>query len=328
MKDSPDYVVLEYAQMWLAQYPRVLLFTVINTWGSSPRPVGSIMVMNLAGEIAGSISGGCIEEDIIKHRKEFFSIEKPLQLEYGVSAQQAATVSLPCGGRLELVVEVLTDLSHVSAIVDSIQRGVMIYRQLDLDMGRISIRPVDGVGHDFRVKQKSLLKRFGRPWELIIIGANQITHYLAEIAEMLGYRIIVIESRREYIDSWQLSDIGLEQQYPDEALARMTISPYTAIVALTHDPQLDDRSLMEVIDSPAFYLGVLGSQRTHQLRVQRLLHYGVSAEGLSRLHAPVGLPIGSKTPSEIAVSIIAEITAVRHKVNSGLNVAVQAAVEY
>ena len=315
--DSPEGAILNCAQNWLRQHHNILLFTVVNTWGTSPRPPGSIMIMSPSGEITGSVSGGCIEEDLCKHRLEFFSKDKPFKIEYGISSQQAAAVSLPCGGRIEMIIEKLTDANHISIIIDAIQQGCVVYRKLDLQSGKATISKQDDNCHGFYINEKSLIKRFGCTWKLILIGANQISYYLTKVAAMLGYQSTVIESRKEYIHSWQFPEIALDEQYPDEALTNMVITPYTAIVTLTHDPQLDDRSLVETINTPAFYLGVLGSLKTHMLRKKRLLRYGFTQDELSRLHAPVGLPIGSKTPSEIAVSIMAEITAVRNKVIFG-----------
>ena len=191
--DSPESAILKCAQNWLSSHPHILLFTVVNTWGTSPRPAGSIMVMNPTGEITGSVSGGCIEEELIKRRDEFFTLSKPTIVDYGIKTDLAAKVSLPCGGCIELVIEKLNDINHISTILDYIQRDLMVYRQLDMNTGDVTLYETDGDGCDFQYHEQSICKRFGKAWQIIIVGANQISFYLAKIAKMLDYQIMIID---------------------------------------------------------------------------------------------------------------------------------------
>jgi xanthine dehydrogenase accessory factor len=315
--DSVDTEVLKNAAGWLDAGRRATLVTVVRTWGSAPRPVGALAVIRDDGHVAGSVSGGCVEDDLIdKVRTHGLAAGKPEVVTYGVTADQAARFGLPCGGTLQLVLEPLTAASQVKALLAVIDRHELVARFLDMESGEVQLEPgrwSDALAFD----GKRLKSIHGPRWRLLIIGAGQTSRYLAEMAQALDYQVTVCDPREEYADEWKVPGAALVRGYPDDVVLEMNPDPHLAVVAVTHDPKLDDAALTEALKSPAFYVGALGSKKNNDKRRQRLTEFDLSAEEIARLHGPVGLRIGSKTPAEIAVSILAEMTAVRRGVNAG-----------
>ncbi|MCM8627574.1 XdhC family protein [Accumulibacter sp.] len=311
--DSTDRQVLAALTRWSSSGHRVALITVARTWGSAPRPAGAWMALRDDGVVAGSVSGGCIEDDLISRmRAGEFAGDRPLTLVYGVSRAQAARFGLPCGGTLELVIEPRPDLSLLAQIEQSVAAGRLVARTLEVASGRCSVDEATP-DEDTRWDGKLLRTVHGPARRLLIIGAGEISRHLAEIAQALDYSVSVCDPRQEYRDQWDLPRAPLVEGMPDDVVVAMQPDPHTAIVALTHDPKLDDLALLEALNSPAFYVGALGSRRNDAARRERLRqHFDLDAAALGRLHGPVGLPIGSRTAAEIAVSIIAEMVAVRH----------------
>jgi xanthine dehydrogenase accessory factor len=325
--DSVDTEVLKNAAGWLDAGRRATLVTVVRTWGSAPRPVGALAAIRDDGHVTGSVSGGCVEDDLIdKVRAHGLAAGKPEVVTYGVTADQAARFGLPCGGTLQLVLEPLTAASQVKELLAVIDRHELVARILDMKSGEVRLesgRWSDALAFD----GKRLKSIHGPRWRLLIIGAGQTSRYLAEMAQALDYQVTVCDPREEYADEWKVPGAALVRGYPDDVVLEMNPDPHLAVVAVTHDPKLDDAALTEALKSPAFYVGALGSKKNNDKRRQRLAGFDLSAEEIARLHGPVGLRIGSKTPAEIAVSILAEMTAVRRGVQAGGAVAPAAAAD-
>ena len=309
-----DQDVLQTAQTWLQQGHEVVLVTVLKTWGSSPRPPGSMMIMRRDGGVCGSVSGGCVEEDLTqRYCNNQLSDSYPTRIDYGVNRDDASRFGLPCGGRLELLVEQFDDMDQLQQLLDALQHQQLLARHVDLQTGKVSLQAARAE-QEFVYLNRFVRKIFGPQWNLLLIGAGHLSQYVSQMAVMLGYRVIVCDPREEYAKNWQVPGTELTTLMPDDAVQQYAQQPRSIVVALTHDPKLDDMALLDALQSPAFYVGAIGSQRNCASRRERLKQLGISAAQVQRLHAPVGLPIGSHTPPEIAVSILAEITQQRNVV--------------
>jgi xanthine dehydrogenase accessory factor len=312
--DSVDIEVLRSAEAWRKAGHRVTFGTIVKTWGSAPRPVGALVVIRDDGQVVGSVSGGCVEDDLVeKVRAGKVASEKPQLITYGVTNEDATRWGLPCGGTLELVMEPVTEKSAFGELLETVSRQQLVRRRLEMDSGRVTMKP--GSGEDvLEFDGKVLTTVHGPRWRMILIGAGQLTRYLAEMARMLDYQVLVIDPREEYAGGWDVQGVPLERGMPDDVLAAGHLDGHSAVVALTHDPKIDDLALMEALKSPAFYVGAIGSKKNNDARRLRLKEFELSDGEIARLKGPVGLYIGSKTPPEIAVAILAEMTAVRHGV--------------
>jgi xanthine dehydrogenase accessory factor len=312
--DSVDLEVLRKSLEWLDAGKRVLLVTVVKTWGSSPRPPGALLAVREDGQVVGSVSGGCIEDDIVERsRREGAYVKRPQAVTYGVSADDARKFGLPCGGTIQLVLEPLTPESRLAELLDQVRRGRLVARTLDLGSARVKLGPArasDGLAFD----GETLVTVHGPRYRMLVIGAGQLSKYLAQIAVGLDYQVTVCDPRVEYTDTWDISGVTLVKTMPDDTVIEMKLDERCAVVALTHDPKLDDLALMEALKSPAFYVGALGSRANNAKRRKRLEEFDLTQEQIGRLHGPIGLYIGSRTPPEIAISILAEITAVKNGV--------------
>jgi xanthine dehydrogenase accessory factor len=311
--DNVDLNILRQVVAWRAEGRRVVLGTVTRTWGSAPRPVGALVAVRDDGAIAGSVSGGCIEDDLIdKTRAHALAATGPQVVRYGVSGDEAARFGLPCGGTLELVLEPLTEHSALEPLLTRLVAGERVRRTLELATGRATLAPADGA--DVVVlDEHRLVTTHGPSWRLFIVGAGQMTHYLAQMAQALDYGITVCDPREEYAVAEPLVGVRYVRDMPDDAVQSFAPDAHSAVIALTHDPKLDDLALMEALRSPAFYVGAMGSRANQAKRKQRLAeHFGLAEAELARLHGPVGIKNGARTPPEIAVSILAELTAVRY----------------
>ncbi|HEX9397329.1 MAG TPA: XdhC family protein [Burkholderiales bacterium] len=312
--DSVDIEVLRQAEAWRKEGRRVALGTIVKTWGSAPRPVGAMVAIRDDGQVVGSVSGGCVEDDLIeKTKKNIFEKEKPVLITYGITNEEATRWGLPCGGTLELVMEPLAAESGIDELLRQISNQVLVKRKLDMASGRSTLEP--GRWQDvLEFDGKVLATVHGPRWRLVLIGAGQLTRYLAEMAHMLDYHVVVIDPREEYAGGWDVPGIPLNRGMPDDVVRELNLDGHSALVALTHDPKLDDLALMEGLKSAAFYVGAIGSKKNNDARRLRLREFDLSESEIARLRGPVGLYIGSKTPPEIAVAILAEMTAVRHGV--------------
>lgn len=312
-----DTRVLRTACAWQAAGEPVVLVTVARTWGSSPRPPGSLMAINSRGETVGSVSGGCIEDDLIE-RIRAGGIEaacvagKPAVVRYGISADEAHRFGLPCGGTMQLVLEPLSEQSRLNELLAASEKRKSVERTLDLLSGQVLLRERgrDGVPS---LGEHHLTTYFGPQFRIIVIGAGDLSRFLCEIALGLGFLVIVCDPRVERHAAWALPSIEISREMPDDLILRLKPDARTAVVALTHDPKLDDLALIDALQSDAFYVGAIGSRRNTQARRERLhTHFGISEAELASLHGPAGIYIGSKTPGEIALSIMAEVVAVKN----------------
>jgi xanthine dehydrogenase accessory factor len=313
--DSVDLEVVGQARRWLGEGSPVALVTVAQTWGSAPRPVGALLAVAADGRFAGSVSGGCVEEDLVANLRAKFP-ERADTVTYGVTTEEARRFGLPCGGTLRLVVEPLRDPGALDPVMEAVSARRAVTRTLHLPTGRASVGAAEP-GQATAFDGERLVAVYGPRWRLLIIGAGQLSRYLAEFALALDYQVTVCDPRGDYAESWSVAGAELTRDMPDDVVREMVPDARSAVVALTHDPKLDDMALMEALKSGAFYVGALGSRGNNEKRRRRLAQLDLSPEEIARLHGPVGLPIGSRTPPEIAIAILAEITALRHGVSLG-----------
>lgn len=307
-----DLDVLKTALVWRQAGHNVSLVTVVRTWGSAPRPVGSLLVIRADGQVRGSVSGGCIEDELIARVRQQGMFTKPEWIQFGVTREQAQQIGLPCGGILELIVEPVSDIRWLSEVLQRISLHQLVLRTLVLKTGEVQLSACQ-VQHDpsFISDGEKLVMTFGPQWRVLLTGAGQLSQMVAQMAQPLGFQVLMCDPREEYTGSWQSAWGQHISGMPDEVVVQIQPDPHTAIVALTHDPKLDDMALLEALKSDAFYVGALGSRANNKKRRERLALFDLSSEQINRLHGPVGLPIGSRTPAEIAVSILAEMISVK-----------------
>lgn len=312
--NSTDLSVLKAAVDWLKAGHPVAIATVVQTWGSAPRPIGSWLAIRGDGQVTGSVSGGCVEDDLIRRvQTEILTRDLPEMVVYGVSQQEAARFGLPCGGTLRLLVEPKPELAILEAILHSISNHQITSRAVDLATGKSTL-DAGNRNEAFICDDRLMKTTYGPRWRMVIIGAGQLSLYTADFAVASDFEVIVIDPREEYAEGINREHIQFIKGMPDDVLLEIGVDSHTAVVALTHDPKLDDMALMEALKSPAFYIGALGSRINTQKRKDRLLEFDVTREQVERLHGPVGLFIGALTPPEIAVSILAEVIAVKYGV--------------
>ncbi len=308
--DSLDLQVLQQAQAWHSAGHGVWLVTVIETWGSAPRPPGALLAMRHDGLVVGSVSGGCVEDDLIERVRKGERVGKPSLVTYGVSKEEAARFGLPCGGNLRLVQEPLVDAAWITEVLGRTERHELVARRLDLETGQVSVESASR-GEAFTFDGRTLRALFGPRWRLLIIGAGQLSRALAQMALALDFEVICCDPREEYHLTWDLPGTTFSKEMPDDLVLQLQIDPHCAVVAVTHDPKLDDMALLEALKSPAFYVGALGSRGNTAKRKERLALFDLTPKEIDRLHGPIGLDIGARTPAEIAVAILAEVVAVR-----------------
>jgi xanthine dehydrogenase accessory factor len=309
---ADDIEVLESALSWLQSGHRVALATVIRTWGSSPRPPGSLLAMNDTGQFVGSLSGGCVEDSLLaRYRDGELAGPAPTMVDFGVDRQEASRMGLPCGGRLEVLIEQLSGPESVAPLLARLHDGALVRRRVSLATGEVDLQQDDG-GAEFQLSETALVKTFGPAWQLLLIGDGQLARHLASMALHLDYRVIICDPREDFAAPGPLAGVHYSRLMPDDAVQALSEQARTAIVTLAHDPRQDDLGLSAALESQAFYIGALGSTRSAQARRERLASLGYSAQQIERIHGPAGLHIGSKRPAEIAVSILAQITAIRN----------------
>jgi len=312
---SSDTEVLLSALLWLNAGRRVQLVTVVQTWGSSPRPVGSMLALRDDGKAVGSVSGGCIEDDLIAQvRRDGISEgASPSVIDYGVTADEAHRFGLPCGGTIRLVQETLDSASATSDLVEKVGAGRLVARVLDMKTGRVALRLAQATD-EARFDGLTLTTVHGPRYRMLLIGGGQLSRYVANIAVGLDYEVTVCDPRDEYDDDWHLPNVRRVRTMPDDTVTEMGLDARSAVIALTHDPKLDDLALMEALRTDAFYVGAIGSRRNSATRRKRLRLFDLGDRELARLRGPVGLYIGGRTPPEIALSILAEVTACRNNI--------------
>ncbi|OYW23484.1 MULTISPECIES: XdhC family protein [unclassified Sphingomonas] len=283
------------------------LATVVSTWGSAPRPRGSHMLVHADGRFEGSVSGGCVESDIMATAAEVIA-GAPFQLKrYGVADAAAWEVGLPCGGEIEVLVQPVSaegfDPELFDRIAEARGAGQALTVTTDLATGQSNLRPAEGA---------VFANRYDPPRRLLIIGAVQIAQALAGLARELGIATVVIDPRARFLTEERFPGVTLDDRWPDEAVAAYAPGTSTAVVTLSHDTKIDDPALFAALAAPTGYVGALGSRRSHAARRERLAAAGVSEADLDRIDAPVGLDIGAVGPSEIALSIAAAMVAAFH----------------
>jgi xanthine dehydrogenase accessory factor len=311
---AADQEVLQQAIKWLQIENEIRLITVITTWGSAPRPCGSLMVIRQNGESVGSVSAGCIEQDLIEHNQQQHMSSFPNIITYGINRKESNRFGLPCGGRLAVLIEKI-DQSQTSFLQTLLEKSFgknPLLRQVNLATGVVTYFPATP-SYPFSYKQNIVSKVFGSAWHMLLIGAGQLADYLAQFAILLGYQITLCDPRKAQRPIELNKIIQFTRLMPDDAVTALNPIPYSIVITLSHDPKLDDLALLEALPLDLFYVGALGSKRTSEDRRKRLSSLGLISDQLDKLHAPVGLAIGSHTPAEIALAIMAEITALRNR---------------
>ncbi len=331
--------VLQQALDWHKAGLNVALATVVTTWGSSPRPVGSKLAADAQGRFVGSVSGGCVEGAVVEAAAEVMRSGTPQLLDFGVTDEQAWEVGLACGGKVQILVEPLSVRRHQRPPADDIRIPIAFTTLLpggkrppqkddsgleDHQVDVLSL-PADDIAQvraairedKSRVIETSIGKVFVEVWNpplrLVVIGAVHIAQTLAPMAALAGYKVTVIDPRSAVASAERFPGVAIVADWPDDVLPGLQPDKRTAIVTLTHDPKIDDPALQAALGSDAFYIGALGSRKTHAKRGERLAEAGFDASQIQRIRGPVGLAIGALTPAEIAIAILAEITAVLHR---------------
>jgi len=312
--ESAEEQVLGTLRTWLRSGETAWLCTIVEIAGSSPRPLGTLMACASGGPQSGSLSGGCVEEDLIERlRSARVATTGPEVCSYGLSAEENERLGLPCGGRLSVLVEPMredTHGAHIDALLGALAARRCVMREVRLADGMCRAADTGGVA-PLAMTDGLLRHTLGPRFRLLLIGAGQLAQSLSLLASMLDYRVVVCDPRRQAIDAWRGPEVELVCAMPDDFLRAAAVDRYTAVITLTHDPRIDDMALMEALGLDAFYVGALGSPRTSAKRRERLRQLDLADEQIARLRAPVGLPIGSKQPLEIAIAILAELIELR-----------------
>ena len=326
--EADEATILQTAARWLREGHKAALGTVVSVSGSAPRQPGSHVAIRDDGAFAGSVSAGCVENAVIEEAFAAIAERRHRRVSFGVSDDGGFIVGLMCGGEIEIVIEPLADTAEIDAVIAAQQACRPLVRALDLDSGQsLLIDPADA--HSALARQAAVavradaggrLRQEGRDWfltvynpprELVIVGAVHIAQALVPFASQCGFAVTVIDPRRSFASDERFPNVSISTEWPDEAMEAFKPDSRTAVVTLTHDPKLDDPALDRALKSQAFYIGALGSRRTHAARLKRLRELGHQDNALSRIRGPVGLNIEAVTAPEIGLSIIAEIVAVR-----------------
>lgn len=325
-KAIEDLDVLRAARAWLQRDGRVALATVVDTWGSAPVPVGGQMAVAEDGRFQGSVSGGCIEGEVIIEAEEILDTGKPKTLTFGVADETAWRVGLPCGGKVQVFVERLQaeqggmELLDRAVAAGEKRRGLVVQTALADGHKRLFEREdadlPDEVAQRFRTAKSQLretpegavfLHALVPPARIIVIGATHIGQILTQIARLAGYQVVVVDPRTAFASEERFAGVRLLTDWPQDALPKLGLDAYSAVVALAHVGHIDDEALKLAVRSECFYIGALGSSRNHAKRVERLLASGLSEAEIARIKAPIGLDIGAQSPAEVAVAVMAEI---------------------
>lgn len=309
---TEDHHVLRRALDWSAGGQRFVLVSVLQTWGSAPRQPGAWMALCEDGRVAGSVSGGCIEADLIARRQAGLLAGPPAALlRYGVSREEAARFRLPCGGELLLLLETTPDLEMLVRLETALTARRRLVREVTLADGRSRLRAVCR-GETTRFDGSVWHCVHGPSYRLLLIGAGELSRAVAQIGCLLGYQVEVCDPRAEYADEWDVPGVPLTREMPDDAVLAWQADADSAVLALSHDPKLDDLALIDALQGEAGYVGALGSPRSAAQKRERLKLFDLDEAQLARLRCPVGLDLGAHAPGEIAVAILAELTGRRH----------------
>jgi len=310
---TEDRSVIQHLLDWCREGLTPWLCIVTGCTGSSPRPVGSMLACLDDGRQAGSISGGCVEEDLLARLRagEFVS-PLPHTVEYGLSAAENERLGLPCGGRIAVLLQRLGagDEAWLAETIETMDQRRCILRRLHLASGVSTLAEADTFAA-LAIDDAELRQCFGPRMRMLLVGAGQLAQSLSELALAMDYEVLVTDPRGDVLAQWEGPSLPLLQGMPDDIVREHAADRHSVVITLTHDPRIDDMALMEALETDAWYVGALGSARTTEKRLQRLAQLGVPAARIARLHAPVGLAVGSKTPIEIAVAIMAELIQLR-----------------
>ena len=320
---SSQQQIISFVASRLETDKSVWLCTILKTWGSSPRPVGAMMACTPDGELVGSLSGGCIEEDFLDQlqdgtlKSQYEIMGKPFTVRYGETEAEQARLKLPCGGQLHVLLEYNEPSGANKQVFDylasSLENHTKVSRIVDLETGEISA--ADHVYDDAVVIEGGkMIHSLSPMYQLLLLGAGDVAKYVAEMALALGYNVTLCDPRPKYLDNWHVDGVKTTSRLPDDVVRERFSNPYSGIIALAHDPRVDDMALMEALKTDAFYIGAMGSERTSAARRKRLPELGLTKREIAVLRAPIGLQIQSKTPAEIAISVMAQVTMVRNGV--------------
>jgi xanthine dehydrogenase accessory factor len=319
--------VLRAARDWLERDGRVALATVIDTWGSAPVPVGGQLAIAADGSFEGSVSGGCIEGEVITEAEEVLNDGRPRALEFGVADETAWRVGLPCGGQVRVFVERLDrsggglEFLEKALAADGRREGILVRTRLSDGQRTIFEKTTPNIPSEVASRLRSgeskliktpdegevFLHAMLPPARIVVIGATHIAQVLCELARLTGYEIIVIDPRTAFASPERFPGVTLRAEWPQDALPQVGLDPYTAVVVVAHVSHIDDEALKIAVKSNCLYIGALGSSRNHAKRRQRLMEAGLSEEEIGRIKNPIGLDIGAQTPAEIATAIMAEV---------------------
>jgi xanthine dehydrogenase accessory factor len=336
IEDGPVVTTTEHRVMgvvaeWLNQAKTVWFCTIVKTWGSSPRPAGSVLAYQEEYGVVGSLSGGCIEETLIREFSaasgEFNCLSKPLLYDYSISVDDQAQYKLPCGGQLTILIERLSASQHIVQHFNDMQHALShrerILREVSLidDKVRFSLASEVLGGPDVVQSDESIAILFGPVFKMLLLGAGEVSYSVASIAMSVGFAVTVCDPRETFIQGYQQAGVEVIRCLPDDLVKARFSDAYSAILALAHDPRVDDMALMEALKTEAFYIGAMGSVSTSADRRKRLAELDCSSSEIDQLHSPIGINIGSKRPTEIAVSIMAQVLAERNRLLGQLVVA-------
>ena len=330
-QDGPrtEKPILARALDWVKEGRTVALATVLQTWGSAPAPAGSQLAIDGEGNFAGSVSGGCVEGAVIAEAAEAMASVKPKTLQFSVAEETAWAVGLACGGTIRIFVEPLVpghNLDVLAELANTVSGRKSTAHSLARETSdvRPELRPAL---HEAFSRNKSavvegkhgdvLINVFGPPVRLVVVGAVHVAQALVKMARMLGYEVVVVDPRSAFATKERFGDVAIREEWPGDVMPELGIDTRTAIVTLSHESRIDEPALIRALKSDAFYVGAMGRKKTHAGRVARLAGAGVAPEDIARIHAPIGLDIGATGPAEIALSIIAEITAAQRGKDRG-----------
>lgn len=318
--ENIDLTVLRALLKWRRAGKHAMLGTVVRTFGSSPRPIGCVMAMREDGVLKGSVSGGCVEDDLIARYTTLDAKDAlpktglPRLARYGITTEEAHRFGLPCGGTLEILLEFDPDPDSLEVLIKGLDAGKSVRRRLEIKTGAVHLEETREPD-ELHINPHELVNTFGPAYRMLIIGAGQMSEYLATMAQFSNFAVTVCDPRDEYRSDWGVPGVKVVSTMPDDTVVEFAPDARSCIIALTHDPKLDDLALLQALETPAFYVGAIGSRRNNRERRKRLIEYfDQTEESLKKLRGPVGIFIGSKTPAEIAVSVMAEILAVKNNV--------------
>jgi xanthine dehydrogenase accessory factor len=312
--NGSNWFVIQQLNQWLDQGIQPWLATVIETYGSSPRPEGSMMIYHPDKGIIGSLSGGCIEQELIAqlaHKNNKQSAD-PIVIRYGDSPEQRSRLALPCGGHLDILLEKINqqDFQHFKTLENALNSRQWISRHIDLHQHKI--QTVNEISEfDIQRKADKIIHALKPHDKLLLIGAGEVSRCLAEICKNLEFEVTLCDFRDEFLQGWQVDGVQVIKTMPDDLITEAFHDNHCAIVALAHDPRVDDMAMMQALKTEAFYVGAMGSLKTSNQRRERLAELELDEQQIKKLHAPIGLDIHSRTPYEIAVSIAAHLVSAR-----------------